>query len=245
MQNRYAGDVGDFGKLGMLRFLAQNDLAVGVNWYLVPDENHNDDGKHIGYLADPKFTGCDDALLTSLKSIVGKERSVGAIEKLNLISNAQYYSELLFDPDDRAKWHSQAMQKLNECEIVFLDPDNGVLVKSVGHTSLKSIKYVLREEIIDYYTSGKSVVFYNHRSREQEPIYLKRFDWLHTEPRLSGASVFGLKYVRGTIRDYLFLARPEHSSRVYYSIEEIMHSHWQRHFSRLDLSPAMRPIPYD
>ena len=51
MQNRYAGDVGDFGKLGMLRALAQSDLKVGVNWYLVPDENHNDDGKHIGYLA--------------------------------------------------------------------------------------------------------------------------------------------------------------------------------------------------
>ena len=49
MQNRYAGDVGDFGKLGMLRAIASSAMKIGVNWYLVPDEGHNDDGKHIGY----------------------------------------------------------------------------------------------------------------------------------------------------------------------------------------------------
>lgn len=234
MQNRYAGDVGDFGKLGLLRSIAGSDLTVGVNWYLVPDENHNDDGKHIGYLSDPKFTGCDDKLLASLKGIIGAKRSIAAIEGLNLISDARYYSELLSAPAMRAEWHSRAMQCFESCDIVFLDPDNGVLVKSVGKASPKSIKYVLREEIIDYYAAGKSVVFYNHRSREQEPVYLKRFDWLHTEPRLSGASVFGLKFTRGTIRDYLFLARPEHSSRVYYAIESILNSPWQQHFAQLD-----------
>lgn len=234
MQNRYAGDVGDFGKLGMLRVLAQSGLTVGVNWYLVPDESHNDDGKHIGYLDDPKFTGCDDSLLDVLKSIVGKERSVAAIEELNLISDARYYSDLLSSPVIRTKWNSEALTYLSDCDIIFLDPDNGVLVKSVGQSSSKSIKYVLREEILDYYARGKSVVFYNHRSREKESDYLKRFDWLQTEKRLSGASVFGLKFVRGTVRDYFFLARPEHSSRVYHAIERILSSPWQRHFSRLD-----------
>lgn len=234
MQNRYAGDVGDFGKIGMLRHLAQSGLTIGVNWYLVPDESRNNDGKHIGYLTDPKFAGCDDVLLDSLRSIVGKERSVTAIEKLKLIIDARYYSELLSTPAIRNEWHSGAMQCMNDCDIVFLDPDNGVLVKSVGHDSPKSIKYVLREEIIDYYAADKSVVFYNHRSREQESVYLKRFDWLHAEPRLSGASVFGLKFVRGTIRDYFFLVRPEHSSRVYCALEDIMNSSWQRHFEALD-----------
>lgn len=234
MQNRYAGDVGDFGKLGLLRTLAECGLTVGVNWYLVPDESHNDDGKHIGYLADVKFAGCDDTLLAALRNTVGEERSIAAIEGLNLISNARYYSELLSAPTMRNEWHNKAVQCLDSCDIVFLDPDNGVLVKSVGKSSPKSIKYVLREEIIDYYTAGKSVVFYNHRSREQEPVYLKRFDWLHAEPQLSGASVFGLKFTRGTTRDYFFLARPEHSSRVYYAIESILNSPWRRHFAQLD-----------
>ena len=236
MQNRYAGDVGDFGKLGMLRALAQRGLMVGVNWYLVPDEYHNDDGKHIGYLTAPGFAGCDDALHNALNGLfVDEERSVATIEKLNLISGARYYSNLLSTPADRAEWHRQALQCLNKCEIVFLDPDNGVLVKSVGQSSPKSIKYVFREEIIDYYNAGKSVVFYNHRSREQKHVYLKRFDWLHSDPKLSGASVFGLTFARGTIRDYFFLARPEHRERVSCAIDSILSSSWQKHFSKLDM----------
>ena len=47
MQDRYAGDVGDFGKLGMLRCMEDFGLKVGINWYLVGDESHNNDGKHI------------------------------------------------------------------------------------------------------------------------------------------------------------------------------------------------------
>ena len=52
MQNRYTGDIGDFGKLGMLRALQAQDLTLGVNCYLAPDEDHNDDGKHTKYLND-------------------------------------------------------------------------------------------------------------------------------------------------------------------------------------------------
>ena len=52
MQNRYACDVGDFGKIGMLRCLEKEKMRIGVNWYLVEDESHNNDGKHIGYLKD-------------------------------------------------------------------------------------------------------------------------------------------------------------------------------------------------
>lgn len=55
MQNRYVGDIGDFGKYHLLKSLCsgnddKGDLSLGVVWYLVPDENHNEDGKHIRYL---------------------------------------------------------------------------------------------------------------------------------------------------------------------------------------------------
>ena len=47
MQDRYTGDIGDYGKLGMLRYLAAAGPRVGVNWYRTPDEDHNEDGKFI------------------------------------------------------------------------------------------------------------------------------------------------------------------------------------------------------
>ncbi len=52
MQNKYVGDIGDFVKLSMLRALAPGH-KLGVAWWLFPDENHNNDGRHIDYLRHP------------------------------------------------------------------------------------------------------------------------------------------------------------------------------------------------
>ena len=41
MQNRYAGDIGDYSKLGLLRALHLAGFSIGLNWYLTPDETHN------------------------------------------------------------------------------------------------------------------------------------------------------------------------------------------------------------
>ena len=38
MKNQYAGDVGDYTKLGVLRGLEQAGFSIGLNWYLTPDE---------------------------------------------------------------------------------------------------------------------------------------------------------------------------------------------------------------
>lgn len=33
MQDRYAGDIGDFGKFGLLKALLAEGFSLGVNWY--------------------------------------------------------------------------------------------------------------------------------------------------------------------------------------------------------------------
>ena len=50
MQNRYVGDIGDYLKLGILRALSPG-YHLGVAWWLFPDEAHNRDGRHIGYMS--------------------------------------------------------------------------------------------------------------------------------------------------------------------------------------------------
>ena len=65
MQNKYAGDIGDYGKLGLLRFLHAAGLTVGVNWYLTPDED-NTDGIFTEY---PKYRHCDEPLYCVLQQI--------------------------------------------------------------------------------------------------------------------------------------------------------------------------------
>ena len=139
MQNRYAGDVGDFGKLGMLRTIERAGIKVGINWYLVEDENHNEDGKHIGYLRDKKFEGIDDELHHALNLLVrSNNRTVKQFEDIKLLNTETYYHEVLKPSkenirEDRLRWHKNGLKNMEKCELVFLDPDNGLLPKSVGY----------------------------------------------------------------------------------------------------------------
>jgi hypothetical protein len=239
MQNRYSGDVGDFSKFGLLRQIAATGLTVGINWYLVSNETHNDDGKHIGYLHDNRFNGCDDELRLSLRDVVEGKRSVFALEKQNLIHGAAYFSEPLLPPSatgfSRHEWHMRALESLESANVVLLDPDNGLLTKSTSQRAIKSIKYVYHNEICDYYTAGHSVVFYNHRSRIAEAEYLRRFDWMFSDVRLKSAIKLGLKFVRGSIRDYLFAVQPKDHTPIMRAVEEILRGPWSEHFARLDL----------
>jgi hypothetical protein len=154
-----------------------------------------------------------------------------------MIPNAVYYHDLLYSSMNfcREDWHKKALLLFKDSDIVFLDPDNGLLVKSVSIHSSKSIKYVLPNEIIDYFKQGQSVVFYNHRSREPEDVYFKRFSWMRGSSILKEAVMIVLTFRRGTIRDYVFALQPRHSSRVLKCLENMLQGPWRDHFTKTEL----------
>ena len=83
MQDRYAGDVGDFGKFSLLRTLCRDDNnKLGVVWYRFPDESHNGDGRHIDYISNPQYNACDKELVKCLSKVITGERSIAHLEKL-------------------------------------------------------------------------------------------------------------------------------------------------------------------
>jgi hypothetical protein len=238
MQDRYAGDIGDFGKFGLLRQMAKTNLVIGVNWYRTyRDEEHiiNQDGKHIAYLADPEYAACDQELWLALGHIVKTNRSVEALEQENLILNACYYKELLQSSKarsfSRADWHRKAQMALIDAELVFCDPDNGLLVPSISLASSKSEKYITEQELQDYFAFGKSVIFYNHRSRQKEDVYIKRFQELAKSMHFPGSIWLGMKFVRGTVRDYFFILHPMHVKAVKDAVSYMLQSEWARHFT--------------
>ena len=91
MQDRYTGDIGDFGKLGLLRQLASTGLSIGINWYRTPDETHNSDGLHIGYLQKEQFRACDPDLWSALGRIVSSgKREITALEQCAILDAAYF-----------------------------------------------------------------------------------------------------------------------------------------------------------
>ena len=92
MQNRYVGDVGDFVKLALLRMLSPGH-QIGVVWYLVADERHNGDGRHITYLKKDEWRQLDPELFDGLRRIVeNSERSIAALEQSGFLQNCRFMS---------------------------------------------------------------------------------------------------------------------------------------------------------
>ena len=132
MKNQYFGDVGDYGKYALLRYLANNQIKIAVNWYLTPDDGSND-GKHVTYLEKSEMQSYDPELFAVLKEMVRTgQRNIKSFEARNVIPNAIYYNTLLHTDGKsreekrayRNQWHRQARDACKGAELVFLDPEN-------------------------------------------------------------------------------------------------------------------------
>lgn len=227
MQDRYAGDIGDYGKFAMLRALASRGLAVGVNWYRIetpPQELSINDG---GKLIPDRLFPCDPELAHALRAIsLSPERSVRELEEAELIPGASYYS-VTTPVEERRKWHDDALSELAKAEVVFLDPDNGLLVKSVGRGSARSPKYTFYDEVADYVARGQSVIVYNHRSRQKPEAYFdeKLKGLVAAAPQADGITV--ITFPKGSVRDYFAIgATPAYAAMIQDVFDGLVKGPW-------------------
>jgi hypothetical protein len=68
---------------------------------------------------------------------------------------------------------------------------------------------------------------------EKKNIYMQRFKPLQIRNGLSPAKWLGLKFSRGTTRDYLFILQPYHFEHGV--MDRMLKSNWNRHFSKLNI----------
>ena len=246
MQDRYAGEVGDFGKFGLLKAVRASEMRVGINWYKVLPPSFeirehgvykNNDGKHKISRQDEL---CDPELADALNSIFvkGTQRSVELLERAALVDDAVYFNKPI-PVKDRLKWHKEALNVLRGCDVVFMDPDNGLLPEKTDRSGKKSVKYVFDEEIHDYLAGGQSVICYQHRKRIPPADY---FAEMEQRLRAIGADYGTLvvTFRRGTVRDYFLIAATEaHKFKMEEAINTMNLSAWgKRNFFH------MQPFPY-
>ena len=248
MQNRYVGDVGDFGKYGLLRWLCgmtgpalreEERLRLGVVWYLNSPED-NRDGDRIDFLNNTpvncrRFRKCDPELYEKLRDIVeNKNRFVAATrEKRILPWDSIYFNTKVHNNHARElardNWLNDAIYITSAADIVFLDPDNGIASKEKEKRVSYSPKHVYMKELIPFIERGQSLVIYHHAARvssEMQILYLT----LRLQVEL------GLTWVRilsyhpssggGGIRFYFIVVQPKHKDVIDERLNGFRQSPW-------------------
>ncbi len=239
MKNQYVGDIGDYGKMGLLRILQNAGFRVGVNWYLTPDDNSKD-GRHIHYL-DKQCDTPDIRLYRTLYQLVKTGcRNISGLELPDLLPDAVFYNTVLDYSQTnqaqerkaiRARWNESAQRRLKGCDIVFLDPDNGLEVNSTKPYDITGNKYVTYQEAAQYYAEGKSVLIYNHRDRSTEEKYIERFHRFCGIPETKDANLLCLTFRRVSVRDYVLLSQTEHLNRLKSAMDYLFGSSWADYFA--------------
>lgn len=235
MKNQYAGDVGDYTKLGILRGLENAGFSIGLNWYLTPDEPEHSktftDGKHTKFLEFDCDTPDIDLYCALQKIGLSNNRTVARLERAKLFENTLFWNKIL-EGKSRDKWHLEALKKLGKRDVIFLDPDNGLEVKSTNPYSKNGNKYTTYKEAADYYVQGATVIIYNHRDRKPENEYLKRFSQFIDMEETKNAKMFYLRASRYSVRDYLFLVQERHFSGLEKAIDNFLATEWCRYLKK-------------
>ena len=172
MQDRYSGDVGDFGKLALLRALGPGK-SIGVCWYLTSGAGEtNRDGRHTAYIDHPRrFRYLDPPLFDALsrfraavdsglhpRSVVALEAAL-EIAKL-LPASTRFHRTLCPDARaERASWRVEMVAAMADTELVLLDPDNGLEAATLTNKSaaLDDLQALRRP--------NRALLLYHHQTR--------------------------------------------------------------------------------
>lgn len=164
MQDRYAGNVGDFGKYGLLRWLCRPDahrpaFRLGVLWYRFEDATPGD-GRDVSYLEPPRareFRSCDPDLFRQMRSIIRSGRSIAAVEASGALppGTAFFGDKLTFERNEprtsralrRREWLEAGLRAVAHADLVFADPDNGLEIPSVDRLRPRGRKYVYYDDL--------------------------------------------------------------------------------------------------
>ena len=148
MQDCYAFDVGDFGKLGLLRHIHRvTNLRLGVLWWQTTLGTTGSDGKHVAYLQNPAFRACDPDLWEEMRWRFNPgARTIAALRPL-LPAGTLFHDTPVPARARRSRWLDEAVSSVQASAVVFCDPDNGLTFdepcRSLRHIGVDEIRSLL------------------------------------------------------------------------------------------------------
>ena len=98
MKNQYIGDIGDYGKYGLLRFLKDSGIEIGINWYLTPNDGTTD-GKYRDYLHDERMRIYDPEIFDAMKRIAFQDdKSITQVEQEKFLDGICFLTKSWISP---------------------------------------------------------------------------------------------------------------------------------------------------
>jgi hypothetical protein len=253
MQDKYAGDVGDFGKFVMLdqiNRITLGELRLGINWYLTTRvEPNSNDGRHVAYLnatnpSATRFEHCNPDIYEKLRDVVKNERSVRALENNGILPTDTIFfsagvpfgsSTLAQRISLRELWLKQSLEHLQEADVLFLDPDNGIQTPNVRKTQMRAMKYAFVDEIREYFDCCNILVIYSHRDRTPANEYMQRFVTVANQLNNS-VQMKIIRFKRVSVRDYFFLYKKPYTSIVHELLTKLTTAPFDFMFEQLVLT---------
>ena len=226
MQDRFVGDIGDFGKYGLLRVLtgtypeAEPRLSLGVVWYQNAGEiGSPSDGQRLSYLDKPRqFEDCDPLLFASLRGIVGDgPRSLRTIEGSGILGEKAQFS---------------ARPTRHDAQVVFLDPDKGLAFSaeqnSPEHAQVSDVASLvdLSQTVVIYQSFGRQKADTHTRQMRRWATELQRVLPHRKAPRI-------LRFRPWHPRAFIVLPSRLHAQLIDQRTDALLASRWGRHYSEL------------
>jgi hypothetical protein len=251
VQNRYAGDVGDFAKIGLLRAIAEGhdggpSFTVGMHWYVVPDGGPAGDGRHVGYLDEDGSTSCypcDPILYGALRRLVQSgRRSVRdlIVDGMFPRRTRSFYEPLSFESLRRSSaarlahrqaWMARAYAALATADIIFADPDNGFEVTSTACTDRTGPKYAFFAELSPFLQRGQSLIVYQHINRQGDALQQAQTRFAQIAIRLiHGDGAFALRFRRYSGRFFFIVPTPTHRAQLLSRAYKLCIGPWRGRF---------------
>jgi len=240
MQDRFVGDIGDFGKYGLLRALTgihpalpeDDRLSLGVVWYRNVEESPKprSPAKDAGYLDKAnRFRDCDPVLFNALDEIVASgERNLRVLEGSGLLGEMAVHGQTVpKDADARKQWANRALEAVADSAVVFVDPDVGLAPATAGnspaHARLAEIKPIVAraQTLVIYQSFGRS---------GKHPEQMAR--WMESLPQaLSFEGIVRiLRFRPCSPRAFIIIPAAEHAETIDKRLAKMLKGPWHPHF---------------
>jgi hypothetical protein len=228
---QYFVDLSDFAKFSVRRALTgvgrQQAFRLGVVWYLTTDQGRG--GRHIDYLSEPRpnrYSVADPRLYGRLRHIVHHlGRDVRHVQAAGVLpARTTFYPQpLTFSQipprrvadrlQQRGAWLEEALAAVTRCDLVFLDPENGLAPPGARRHTDAGTRYAFLDEVRSFVDSGKAVVviqFFRRDASRAEQIRQRVDEIRAVIPGRALPQVLWWRH-RVALALYLVPATPEHA----------------------------------